>query len=91
MRSSFVTMQNLISAARTAIAALALSIALAAALPGAASADDGFGYNDPRSLQIEARSFDVLPDGGIVYLQDGRLYELTPADRVVLLAGAEKR
>lgn len=84
-------MKNSISAARTVLAALALSIAFAAALPGAASADVGFGYNDPRSIQITATSFDVLPDGGIVYLQNERVYELTPAGRVELLAGGGRR
>ena len=71
----------------TAPLALALTIACAAAGPPAASAGEGFGYDDPRSMQINPSSFDVLPDGGIIFVQDSKVEEISPSGEITTVAG----
>lgn len=67
--------------------ALALSIAFAAAAPPIAHAQEGFGYDDPRSMQIHPSSMDATPDGGFVYIDNNRVWKYSPSSGLSLVAG----
>ena len=78
----------------SAAAALAVWLAVTLAGPAAASAGQGFGYNDPRSVQIDPLDVSPLGGGGFlsVDFSDGSgeilRYE---AGRLQLIAGGGKR
>ena len=62
---------------RAVLCTLLLAIALLLAAPVAAQAGEGFGYEDPRSMQLSAGSFDVAADGDILYLEGSVVHELS--------------
>jgi Ca2+-binding RTX toxin-like protein len=77
--------------ARALLPALALSIALLLTGPVAARADGGFGYDDPRSMAINAGSFDVTPAGDVVFVGSDGVFELQASGEPRLIAGGGRR